>query len=260
MQYSDVAIETALTLRLLFHLPLRQTEGFLRSIFGMLCLDLSAPDHTTLSRRAQRLNLTLRRVLTGTGIHLIVDSTGLSMVGEGEWAAVKHGRRGTRGWKKIHLGVDGSGVIVAHALTGGRVDDATTALALIDAVEGDVSCLTADAAYDTRGIYEAAGARGATVVIPPTRTATVSGRRPRSPARDPTIQQVQQVGRRQWKKDSGYHQQARVENAFFRYKSSIGESLRTRSPGGQETEAVLACNVLNQMTQLGRPASYAIDR
>ena len=94
LQYSDVAIETALTLRLLFHLPLRQTEGFLRSIFGMLCLDLSAPDHTTLSRRAQRLNLTLRRIPTGTGIHLIVDSTGLSMVGEGEWAAVKHGRRG----------------------------------------------------------------------------------------------------------------------------------------------------------------------
>ena len=161
LQYSDVAIETALTLRLLFHLPLRQMEGFLRSIFGMLCLDLSAPDHTTLSRRAQRLNLTLRRVPTGTGIHLIVDSTGLSMVGEGEWAAVKQGSRGTRGWKKLHLGVDGSGVIVAHALTGGHVDDATTALDLIDTVEGDVSCLTADAAYDTRGIYEAAGARGA---------------------------------------------------------------------------------------------------
>ena len=202
LQYSDVAIETALTLRLLFHLPLRQTEGFLRSIFGMLGLDLSAPDHTTLSRRAQRLNLTLRRVLTGTGIHIVVDSTGLSMVGDGEWAAVKHGRRGTRGWKKLHLGVDGSGVIVAHALTGGHGDDATTALDLIDQVGGDVSCLTADAAYDTRGIYEAAGARGATVVIPPTRTATVSERRPRSPARDRTVRQVQQVGRRQWRTPS----------------------------------------------------------
>ena len=177
-----------------------------------------------------------------------------------EWAAVKHGGRGIRGWKKLHLGVDGSGVIVAHALTGGHVDDATTALDLIDKVEGDVSCLTADAAYDTRGIYEAAGARGATVVIPPTRTATVSGRRPRSPARDRTIRQVQQAGRRQWKKDSGYHQQARVENAFFRYKLIIGESLRARSRAGQETEAILACNILNQMTQLGRPASYAIDR
>ena len=260
LQYSEVAIETALTLRLIFHLPLRQTEGFLRSIFGMLCLDLSAPDHTTLSRRGQHLDLALRRLPAGAGIHLIVDSTGLSTVGEGEWAAVKHGGRGIRGWKKLHLGVDGSGVIVAHALTGGHVDDATTALDLIDQVEGDVSCLTADAAYDTRGIYEAAGARGATVVIPPTRTATVSGRRPRSPARDRTIRQVQQAGRRQWKKDSGYHQQARMENAFFRYKVIIGESLRARSRAGQETEAILACNILNQMTQLGRPASYAIGR
>ena len=88
----------------------------------------------------------------------------------------------------------------------------------------------------------------------------VSGRRPRSPARDRTIRQVQQAGRRQWKKDSGYHQQARVENAFFRYKLIIGESLRARSRAGQETEAILACNILNQMTQLGRPASYAIGR
>ena len=259
-QYSDVAIETALTLRLLFHLPLRQTEGFLRSIFGMLGLDLSASDHTTLSRRAQRLNLTLRRVPRGTGIHLIVDSTGLSIVGEGEWAAVKHGRRGMRGWKKLHLGVDGTGVIFAHALTGWHVDDATTALDLIDTVEGNVSCLTADAGYDTRGICEAAGARDATVVIPPTRTATLSGRRPRSPARDRTFRQVQQIGWRQWKNESGYHQQARVENAFFRYKSIIGERLRARSRAGQETEALLACNLLNQTTQLGRPASYAIGR
>ena len=160
LQYSEVAIETALTLRLIFHLPLRQTEGFLRSIFGMLCLDLSAPDHTTLSRRGQHLDLALRRLPAGAGIHLIVDSTGLSTVGEGEWAAVKHGGRGIRGWKKLHLGVDGSGVIVAHALTGGHVDDATTALDLIDKVEGNVSCLTADAAYDTRGIYEAAEGAG----------------------------------------------------------------------------------------------------
>ena len=109
-QYSDLAIETALTLRLIFHLPLRQTEGFLTSIFGMLGLDLSAPDHTTLSRRGQHLDLPLRRAPAGAGLHLIVDSTGLSIVGEGEWAAAKDGGRGRRGWKKLHLGVDRSGV------------------------------------------------------------------------------------------------------------------------------------------------------
>ncbi len=116
MKYSSLAIETALTLRLVFHLPLRQAEGFLNSIFVMMDLDLSAPDHTTLSRRGQHLDVRLHRVPRNKSIHLIVDSTGLSIVGEGEWAAAKHGGKGKRGWKKLYLGVDGSGVIVAQAL------------------------------------------------------------------------------------------------------------------------------------------------
>ena len=260
LQYSDLAIETALTLRLIFHLPLRQTEGFLTSIFGMLGLDLSAPDHTTLSRRGQHLDLPLRRAPTGAGLHLIVDSTGLSIVGEGEWAAAKHGGRGRRGWKKLHFGVDRSGVIVARALTEASVDDATTSITLIEAVDGALGQVTADAAYDTIGFYEAAGARGATVVVPPTSTANVSRYGPRSSARDRTILTVKERGRRRWKKTSGYHGQARVENAFFRYTSIIGDSLRACSPAGRGTEVVLACNILNQMTGLGRPMSYRIGR
>jgi len=113
-KYSDVAIETALTLRLLFHLPLRQAEGLLTSLFVLMGLDLRSPDHTTLSRRGQHLDLTLRGVPRRAGLHLIIDSTGLSIVSEGEWAAVKHGGRGTRGWNKLHVGDDHTGVIVAH--------------------------------------------------------------------------------------------------------------------------------------------------
>ena len=260
LQYSDLAIETALTLRLLFHLPLRQTEGFLTSIFGMLDFDLSAPDHTTLSRRGQHLNPTLRCAPASPGTHLIVDSTGLSIVGEGEWAAVTHGGRGRRGWKKLHLGVDGSGVIVAQALTEGHVDDASTGIRLIEAAGGDLGSVTTDAAYDTVGFYAAGGARGAAVVVPPTSTANVSRRGQRSSARDRTIVAVREMGRRRWKKTSGYHRQARAENAFFRYKSIIGDGLRARSPGGQGTESVLACNLLNQMTARGKPVSYGISR
>ena len=258
-QYSDVAIETVLTLRLLFHLPLRQAEGFVHSLFGMMGLALSAPDHTTLSRRGQRLDVRLRRVLTGQGLHLIIDSTGLSIVGEGEWAAAKHGGRGRRGWKKLHLGVDRSGVIVAHALTDATVDDATTAIALINVVDGHLASVTGDAAYDTIAVYDAAGARGATVVVPPIRTAQVSGRRARSRARDRTIKRITNVGRRRWKQEAGYHRQACAENAFFRYKSIIGGGLRARSTGGRVTEAVLACNVLNQMIDVGRPESYRVN-
>jgi hypothetical protein len=193
-------------------------------------------------------------------LHLIVDSTGLSVVGEGAWAAAKHGGRGIRGWKKLHLGVDRSGLIVAHALTEATVDDATVGIDLIVAAAGDVASVTADAAYDTVAFYEAAGTRHAQVVVPPTRTARVSRRGSRSSARDRAIAEVEALGRRHWTKVSGYHRQARVENAFFRYKSIIGDGLRARSVGGREVEASLACSVLNRMTELGSPDSSAISR
>ena len=148
--------------------------------------------------------------------------------------------------------------IVAHTLTAGNTDDAPIGLALIETVDADISCVTADGAYDTVAIYEAADVRGATVVVPPTITPAVSRRRPRSSLRDRTIRRVKQIGRRQWNKESGYHRQARVENAFFRYKSIIGDRLRARHPRAQATETAIACTILNRMTELGRPVSFAI--
>ena len=257
-RYSDLAIGTTLTLRLLYHLPLRQAEGFLHALFGMMRLDLSAPDDTTLSRRSQHLRRRLRAVPPGEGLHLVLDSTGLSIVGAGEGAAAKRGGCGRRGWRKLHLGVDQSGVIRVHTLTEATGDDATTAVDLLTAVDGHLVRVTADAAYDTVAVYETAGARGATVVVPPARTANASAHGPLSPARDRTITLVKQFGRHRWKKASGYHRQGRVETTFFRYKSIIGDGLRARSPAGQGSEAVLGCEILNRMTALGRPVSYRI--
>ena len=207
-RYSDLAIETALTLRLIYDLPLCQAEGVLNSLFAIMKIDLRAPDYTTLSRRGQRLKRRLRPVVTGEHIHLILDSTGLSIVGEGGWAALTHG----------------------------------------------------DAAYDTVAIYDTAGTRGATVVVPPARPANVSRRGPRSRARDRTINRVRTLGRRPWKKVSGYHRQARVENTFFRYKVIISDGLRARSPGGQGSEAVLACKILNRMTAGRRRCTSSLMR
>ena len=198
-KFSDVSIMTALMLRLVFRLPLRQTEGFLRSVLALMRTDLEAPDHTPLSRRSQHLDLALDRIPAQRPVHLIVDSTGLSIVGKGEWAAVKHGNRGKRGWKKLHFGVDRSGVIVAQAVTEPTADDATTGISLIEQVDGDIASVTADVAYDTIAFYEAAWARGARVVVPPAKTASVSRRRPRSGARDRTITRVKRLGRRRWK-------------------------------------------------------------
>ena len=174
--------------------------------------------------------------------------------------AAKHGGRGRRGWRKLHLGVDQSGVIRVHTLTEATSDDATTALDLLTAVDGPLVRITADAASDTVAIDETARARGATVVVPPARTATVSGHGPRSPARDRTIPLAKTLGRCRWKQVSGSHRQGRVENTCFRDTSIIGEGLRARSPAGQGSEVVLGCEILNRMTELGRPVSYRIGR
>ncbi|MCP4007662.1 MAG: transposase [bacterium] len=199
-------------------------------------MDLEAPDHTTLSRRSQSLN-----------------------VGEGEWAAAKHGGRGRRGWKKLHLGVDRTGGIVAQALSRGSADDAKAALALIDSIEADIESLTADTTYDTVAIYDASTARGTEVVIPPSRSATGSRqRRSQSSARDRTIMRVKEIGRGQWKKESGYPHQARVENTLFRYKSILRDRLRARHPESQKAEAVIACNLLNRLASLRMPESFAL--
>ena len=202
--FSDGAIETALTLRLVFRVPVRQAEGFWRSVLSLMGVDLAAPDHTTLSRRSQSLAVEFRRSPSRGPIHRIVDSTGLSIVGEGEWAAVKHGGRGHRGWKTLHLAVDRVGVIVALALTEPTVDDATIGIDLIATVDDEIARVTADAAYETVAVYEAAEMRDATVVVPPSKTARVSRRRPRSRARDRTITDVRTLGRRRWKKEAGY--------------------------------------------------------
>ena len=100
----------------------------------------------------------------------------------------------------------------------------------------------------------------AKVIVPPTITQAVSQRRTRSSLRACTSRRVNQIGRRRWKKESRYHRQAPVENAFFRYKSIIGDRLRARHSKAQDAEASIACNIPNRMTELGRPASFAIGR
>jgi DDE family transposase len=162
-------------------------------------------------------------------------------VGEGEWARAKHGVRGTRGWKKLHLGVDRSGVIIGHVLTEGTVDDATTAIELIKAVHGGVASVTGDAAYDSIAFYDAAGARGATVVVPPTATARVSRRKRRSSARDRTIQKVHAVGRRR-----GRRHLATIDRPVSRTPSSA----TSRSSGRVFTRVVWQGRGL-------RPSSHA---
>lgn len=254
-EYSDLAIETALTPRMLFHLPLRQAEGFVGSLLRLMDLDLSSPDHSTLCRRARHLALHLRTFGKKTEIHLIIDSTGLQIRGQGPWANAKHGKKSPREWRKLHVGVDENGLIVAEKLTDSNVDDASVVPDLVGQTDDDkkITRFTADDAYDTNSVYETFAELGAKVVVPPIKTAVVSRAKPRgAKARNRTIHRVRKVGRRKWKKETGYQRQARAENTFFRYKQIIGGGLRSRHPDNQETEERVACNILNRVLELGR--------
>ena len=183
------------------------------------------PDHTTLSRRGQDLGVKFHLAPANEPIHLIVDSTGLEIVGQGPWAAVKHGGKGIRGWRKLHMGVDDAGNIVAEMLTNSATDDASMVNALLNQIEGGIERFTADGAYDKSAVYEAVTSRGATVVVPPSKSAVMSEKQtPAARARDQAVSRVQAVGRRRWKKDSGYHRQAKAENAIFRYKWLLGSA------------------------------------
>lgn len=263
LKYSDVAIITALTLRTVFRLPLRQTEGFLASLIRLMSLSLNTPDHTTLSRRSGTVDVPGPSKAQDGPVHLVIDSTGLKMMGEGEWHAHKHRTSNKRRrWRKLHLALDGDGYIVASRLNESSCDDAATGVEVLGGLGVTIERFTADGAYDSRALYEALSAIGSPclqVVIPPKSTAVLD---PRAEGawrqRNEALERIGQVGRRQWRKESGAHGQARAENGMYRYKRIIGDSLRAGTAGAQKTEAMIAVSVLNRMTELGMPESAAI--
>ena len=245
-----------MTLRLLFHLPFRQTEGFMRSVFHLADLNLEVPDHTTLSRRARHLNVKLKRPLIVGPVVLAIDSSGLRIVGQGQWAAAKHGKRGMSAWRKIHIGVDQAGFIVAEELTESGGDDSRTGVEMIARVPQEIDTVIGDRAYDSRAIYDAARKRNAKVVVPPTKNASLTAWQP--PDRRQVIARVEEVERERWKKEARCLRQAKAENGFFRLKKIIGDRMRSRSLDAQKVEATIACNILNRMLAIGSPRSMAI--
>ncbi len=265
--YSPLAILTGLTLRAVFRLALRQTEGLIGSIVHLLGLALAVPDHSTLSRRAATLEVPRPRLGTGNGpgaepVHLLVDSTGLKLCGAGEWLIEKHGTHARRSWRKLHIGLDAeTGQIVAAALTDRDVDDAAQVGPLLDQVPGTVAAFTADGAYDQGSVYADVAARhpDAAVVVPPRATAVPSETAESAPTpRDRHLQCIAEHGRMGWQKASGYNTRARAEAAVGRWKQMIGDGLRSRKDERRATEVEVAVHALNRMLELGRPISVRI--
>ena len=262
--YSPLAILTALTLRAVFRLAFRQTEGLIGSVIGLLGLALRVPDHTTLSRRAATLEVPRPPRSGGSDaggeaepVHLLVDSTGLKLCGPGEWLVEKHGTRTRRSWRKLHLGVDAdTGRIVASTLTGHDADDGAQVDLLLDQVGGPVASLTGDGAYDQAGVYASVAERHpeAAVIVPPRATAVPSDAAAAAPTqRDRHLRHIAEHGRMAWQRASGYTKRARAEAAIARWKRVIGDGLRSRTDERRATEVAVAVHALNRMLELGRP-------
>jgi hypothetical protein len=259
-RYADIAIEAALTIRMAFYLPLRQTEGFLHSLMQLLDVDLPIPDHTTLSRRLQRLGETHFQPATNGPLHLLIDSTGLRIHVGHQCTPPRD-----RAWRKLHLAVDAkSGQIVASELTNYRIRDSTPVPALLEQTNHRVASLCADSIYDRKSVYEAAQRKGngqaVQVLIPPKRNARLkSAPTVAMKETNRNVRSIRQLGRREWHKQSGYSHRSMVENTVYRYKTILGGDMRSRGLAGQRVEVQLGCKILNRMALFGMPDSCKVD-
>ena len=252
-KYSDFAIETCLTLGLIFHQPLRQTQGFVRSLLGLMGVELPVPDFSTLSRRAIGLSVVDDRPQSSGPITLIVDSTGLKIHRGSGWQETKRGTGKTRkSWRKLHIGYDpNSGEIVASLLTTDHVGDETALPELIAVIGNPVAGVLADGAYDGAGVANCLTEAFGTDVeinIPPPRTAVLG----LSEGRDAHIKHIAEHGRMAWQAATGYNDRALVEAQIGRRKFVIGPELNAREMNRQITENQIATKSLNRMTRLGR--------
>ncbi len=259
--YSDTAIVCALTLAAVYHLPLRAAQGMLGSIVSMLRLALPVPNYSTLSRRRQNLTAALPQRRRDEPLHVVIDSTGLKVFGEGEWKVRQHGIGKRRTWRKLHLGIDeATGEIVAAALTESGVADGAMLSALLDQVQNPVGQVSADGSYDWKSCYAAIEERGARATIPPRKDAVIwqHGNCSAPPLpRDENLRAIRTWGRRQWKAASGYHRRSLAETGMFRMKTLFGAAVSARHLAAQGCEALVRCAALNKMTALGMPQSYA---
>jgi hypothetical protein len=254
--YSDLAIQALLTLKAVFSLPLRQTQGFAQSVLRLMASELPTPSYSTLSRRADRLAVALPRRTKDEPLHVVIDSTGLKIYGEGEWKTRQHGVSKRRTWRKMHLGVDeASGEIVAVVTTERDVGDCEVLPQLLEAITEAIEQVSADGAYDTIACHQAIAQRQARPAIPPRENAVITDIG-QWDAREQAVRRIEEIGRPAWKQEVNYHRRSLAETMMFRQKTIFGARLNNRKMTTQTTEVRIRCAALNRMTHLGMPESY----
>ncbi len=260
--FSDGAIQFCLSIKCLLGLALRQSLGLVESLLRMAALDWKVPDFSTVCRRQKTLQVQLHYRPSTTALDLLVDSTGIKFLGEGEWKRKKHGAEYRRQWRKVHLGIDANTLeIRAIEVTDNSVGDAPMLPELLAQIPPDepVACVSGDGAYDTKACHAAIAQRGAQAVIPPRKNgkpwkAKLVG----AGVRNEALRACQRLGRSIWKKWSGYHRRSLVETKMHCFKR-LGERVMARTFERQVVELHVRVALLNRFTQLGRPTTMPLQ-
>lgn len=257
-EYSDHSIETAILIRQVFHLALRQTEGFMNSVARAMGSDICIPDFSRISRRSIELPRHVLSKAMQPGALVIVDSTGLKVYGKDEWHQEKHAVPARRTWRKLHLMVDENHQLLACELTTPEVGDSTAVADLLDQIDSPFETFIGDGAYDSEAVSKAVVTKqcDAKIVVPPHKTAVWSS--DGDTMRDRHIREIKAHGKIAWQRKNGYGLRAHAELAIQRYKRIIASAMKARRLPQQKTEAWISASALNTMTNLGMPVSVKI--
>ncbi len=262
--YTAAAIQAMASIKFIFHQAGRQTSGLVASIFELMKVNLPVPDHSTLSRRMVGLEVDLPLKASANGRHIVVDSTGLKVYGEGEWKVRTHGVSKRRTWRKLHLFVDAAtGEIIVSGASGNDVSDGGMFVQMIEQTDQEIDQVSCDGAYDQKRVYEAIEKKKiGKAAIPPQNNAKIwkhGNSTGKKLLRDENLRHIRRTGRKKWKQESNYHQRSLAETAMFRYKTIFTDKLQSRKQENQFQEIHIKSALLNQMTHLGMPDSYKVE-
>ena len=261
--YSDIAIETVVVIKSIYQIAGRQAVGFVKSLMALMQVDIRVPDHSTISRRLSKLVVDLPVKATKEARHVVIDSTGIKIFGEGEWKARKHGTSKRRTWRKVHIAFDeATSEILALEVTLNDKSDGQMLPDLLDAIEDDIAQVSADGGYDHSKCYDAIEEREAKVAIPPRKGAVIwqhgNCKAPPHP-RDENLRYIRKKSLPRWKKDSDYHRRSISETGMFRFKTTFGSEAFSHTFDNQVTEIKVKAKILNKMIHIAKPDSYAVE-
>lgn len=253
--YSDSAILALSQLRFLFQMPLRMFEGFIKSMFRCLNLDLPVPHYSTLSRRLRKLKVSTQASPPQGNLCLAVDSSGLKVYGEGEWKTRIHGYSKRRTWRKFHIALDTSNQeAYSVVVTTNDFKDSELLDALLEQPSGKIATVLGDGAYDSHDCFKSCADKDIEPIIPPRKDAVISrygNDKALKIPRDKIVRAIKKHGIKAWKKRSGYHFRSLVETFMYRFKRTFSDKLMSRDFKNQAHEVFIKCQMLNKYAKLG---------